>query len=632
MLRVQRVTKSFGARAILREASLEIRPGERVGLVGANGAGKSTLVDLIRSVSQPDSGSIDTAGWVMGHLAQDTGLDPAWTVRDAMWDVFRALTDVHAQLARVEAALHLAGQEQLEPLIHEQAALLEDFDRLNGHTADSEIASVLAGLGFSPRDGDRLVGTFSGGWQVRIALGRLLLGTADLLLLDEPTNHLDADAVDWLHGFLNAKGRAALVVSHDRYFLDKATTRTVELENAVLTSYAGSYLAYAAEKGRRVEAQQAAAERQQEYLADQRALLDRFRAKATKAAMVQSREKQLAKIERIEAPKSTARLRLTFPKTVEPGREIVRARAISHGYGGKLVLGDVELRVGRGDKVGIVGPNGAGKSTLLRLLAMEEQPDAGFVSHGTNVLPGYFPQNAAEGLDPRMTVIEAVTAVAPPEFGETQIRSILGRFLFKGDDVFKRIRVLSGGERNRVALARLLARPLNTLLLDEPTNHLDIPGREALEEALADYPGTMILVTHDRYLLRRVATRIVEVRDASARVFDGDYAFYERKASGREPEPVARSAAAHEDARQPAKDAARRERRQRASVLRTAAMVEAEIDEIEDERAQAEAALSDPDVYGSAALAEEAAERLHAIERRLEALLAEWELLAEAEL
>jgi ATP-binding cassette subfamily F protein 3 len=633
MLRVIRISKSYGVRVVLKDASFEVRPGERVGLVGANGAGKTTLLDIVRGALAADSGQVVLSpGWRIGYLAQDTGLDPAWTVRQAMWNVFDELLATQRELAEIEVRLSrtAANDPALMALVERQAELHEAFDRLDGHTAEAEIGKVLHGLGFSDEEAERPVSAFSGGWQVRIALARLLLGRSELLLLDEPTNHLDSAAVDWLEDYLTSHPRTALIVSHDRYFLDRVTTRTLELENHVITSYPGPYRVYAAEKQRRLAAQEAAAQRQAEYLAAQRATLERFRAKASKAAFVQSREKQLAKIEVVEAPRRERPPAFRFAEAPPTGREVLRVRAVSKAYGETMVLRDVDFQVERGDRLALLGPNGAGKSTLLRLLARIEKPDRGGVTWGHNVRVGYFAQNAAEVLDENARLIDAVAAVAPLDWGEGAVRGVLARFLFRNDDVFKTVRVLSGGERNRVALARLLVRPYNVLLLDEPTNHLDIPAREALQAALADFPGTLVFVSHDRYLVDRLATKVLALEDGRATLYEGDYQFYRRKLAEPTdgPLPLAQPAPSPL-ALQPGRDVGRKAKRSAASAARTLDQLEATLEAREERKAEVEAALADPETYRDPALAADLLDEHARLEDEIERLLEQWAALAE---
>ncbi|MFN8535047.1 MAG: ABC-F family ATP-binding cassette domain-containing protein [Dehalococcoidia bacterium] len=483
MLRVLRISKTYGARAVLKDVSFEIRPGERVGLVGANGAGKTTLLDIVRGTLAADAGQVVLSpGWRVGYLAQDTGLDPAWTVREGMWNVFDELLATQRALEEIERELHATAPDapELMTLIERQAELHDAFDHLEGHTAESEIGKVLHGLGFSDEEAERPVGSFSGGWQVRIALARLLLGRSELLLLDEPTNHLDSNAIEWLEEYLTSHPRTVLIVSHDRYFLDRVTNRTLELENQVVTSFPGSYRRYAEEKQRRLVAQEAAAQRQAEYLAAQRETLERFRAKSSKASFVQSREKQLAKIEIVEAPRAEKPPAFRFADAPQAGREVLRIRAIEKSYGENIVLRGVEFQVERGDRVALLGSNGAGKSTLLRIIGRLEPPDGGGVTWGHNVRVGYFAQNAAEVLDEDDRIVDAIASVAPLDWTDGEVRGVLARFLFRGDDVYKKVRVLSGGERNRVAATRYLsARITFSCWTNRPTISTSRPVRRS---------------------------------------------------------------------------------------------------------------------------------------------------------
>lgn len=619
---------------VLREATFEVRPGERVGLVGANGAGKSTLLNIIRGTLAPDSGQVAlTPGWRFGFLAQDNGLDPENTIRQEMWTVYDEVREIEREIEQIQERLTVANEPDsvLMDLIDRQAVLHDEFDRLGGHTAEAEIGKVLHGLRFTDEEADRKVSSFSGGWQVRIALAKLLLGQAEILLLDEPTNHLDPLAVEWLEDYLTSKPRTVLIVSHDRYFLERVTTRTLELENNVITSYPGSYKKYREEKERRIAVQEAAAARQQAFLEDQKRNLDRFRSIATKARFVQSRERQLEKLPDIDPPQKAKKPAFKFAEGPQTGREVLRLKALGKRYGDNFVLNDVNIQIERGDRVGIVGPNGAGKSTMLRLVAQLEKPDYGSLHFGHNVRVGYFAQNAAEVLDENQKVIDSVTAVAPIEWSQTDVRSLLGRFLFKGDDAYKSIKVLSGGERNRVALARLLARPFNVLLLDEPTNHLDIPAREALQAALSAFPGVVMLVTHDRYLVDQIATKIIAVGDGTARLYEGDYQFYRRKASetvaAAAPVPVVVAPVVQD--RQPGRQVGRQARRSAVQAAKTLASVETQLEQKESRKVEVEAALSDPDTYRDPALSAELLDELAALEADLEDLLEKWAELAE---
>jgi ATP-binding cassette subfamily F protein 3 len=537
MLRVTDVKKAFGGQSVLAGLSFQLNPGERAGLVGRNGAGKTTLLRLILGEDEPDAGSITlTPGETLGYLAQDIQFDSERTLHDELLSVFARILELEREQRQLEADLSSTTDDaHLLTLVERHDALQTEFERLGGYTIEAEVGKVMDGLGFTPADRSKHVNQFSGGWQMRVGLARLLLRAPDVLLLDEPTNHLDLFAVEWLAEYLRNYKGSIFIVSHDRWLLDRVCTRILELENGAVVPWSGNYSAYLKQKAERLEAQAAAYERQQEYLGKQEAFIARFRGKPTKTRATQSREKLLEKIERVEAPPPPARrLAFRFPATTPSGRETMLLRRVRKGYGDHTVFDGVTFTIERGDRIALIGPNGAGKTTLLRLLAQEEQADRGSVTWGHNVRPAYFTQHQAESLDPTHTVFEEVYEVAPPGWTQTDVRGLLGRFLFRGEDVFKTISVLSGGERSRVALAKLLLRPTNVLLLDEPTNHLDIPAREVLEDALAGYDGAFVIATHDRYLLDQVTNKVIEVTGGKMTVHTVGYReFVEQRAKGR---------------------------------------------------------------------------------------------------
>jgi ATP-binding cassette subfamily F protein 3 len=388
----------------------------------------------------------------------------------------------------------------------------------------------MAEMGFEPEDGDRLVSSFSGGWQMRISLGKILLQEPDLLLLDEPTNHLDLATIEWLETYLKGLKTPMVIVSHDREFLDRLCTKIVETERGISTTYLGNYSAYIQQKEEAKLAQQTAYERQQKEIAQQQVFVERFRASATRSTQAKSREKQLEKIERIEAPQGELRtLHFRFPPAPRSGREVVIVEDLTYTYNDNILFLGAELLLERGDRVALVGPNGSGKSTLLRLMMGLESAEDGRVTLGKhNVIPSYFEQNQAEALDLEKTVMDTVHDEVP-DWKNEEVRTLLGKFLFSGDTVFKKVQALSGGEKARLALAKMLLRPANLLILDEPTNHLDIPAKEMLEEALQNYDGAVIIVSHDRYFISKVANKIVEIRNGELKVYAGDYHYYQNK-------------------------------------------------------------------------------------------------------
>jgi len=529
VLRLSDVSKHYGSRAVLDETSLTVTPGEKIALVGANGAGKTTLLRIVCGEEELDAGTVHLAtGWVVGYLPQDAGVVDERTLWDEMLVAHSDLRALQQEIAATEDRLRgNLSDDELGALVDHQAELNVRFEARGGYRLESEIHKVLAGLGFREDDLHKRTDQFSGGWRTRIALAKLLVRSPDLLLFDEPTNHLDIDATEWLETYLKASGASAIVVSHDRYFLDRCISRTVELEAGKLTDFAGSYSYFVAEKARRSSSQQNAYDRQQRELKRQQVFIDRFRAKSSKATQVKSREKMLAKIERVDAPETHTRsMALKFPPAKPSHREVIVAQGIVKSYGSRHVFDGLALALERGERLALVGPNGAGKSTLLRMLAEVEKPDRGTLLHGGGVRVGYYAQDQTEVLDVSRTVLEEAYSAAPAGWGETDVRSLLGRFCFTGDDAQKRIGVLSGGEKARLAIARLLLQPANLLLLDEPTNHLDLASREELERALKAFGGTVVMASHDRYFMDTVATKIGEVGDGRMRVYLGNYTTY----------------------------------------------------------------------------------------------------------
>jgi ATP-binding cassette subfamily F protein 3 len=460
--------------------------------------------------------------------------------------------------------------DHLEALIHELGRLQERFEALHGYELDARIDRLLPRIGFTPEGAEQLVAAYSGGWQMRIALGKILLQEPDLLLLDEPTNHLDVETIQWLECYLLEQSAAIVVISHDRTFLDRVCTQIVETERGISRTYLGNYSQHLQQKALEREASQAAFERQQKELAAQQAYIDRFRASATRSTQAKSREKLLEKVERLEAPiESVGGPRFHFPEPPRSGRLVAEVKDLTLSYGEQILFLGAELEVERGDRIAFVGPNGAGKSTLLRLIMGLEKPDEGSAGLGEhNVIAGYFEQNQAEALDLGKTVIDTVFE-AVPDWTQTQVRSLLGSFCFSNESVFKQAGQLSGGEKARLALALMLLKPCNLLVLDEPTNHLDIPAKQMLEDALIAYEGAALLVSHDRYFISRVANRIVELRDGELVLYRGDYAYYLEKK--REEAETARAAAAEAARAEKRRTERERQRRKQAASRSSAA-------------------------------------------------------------
>ncbi len=528
MLRLEHISKIYPTGEVLRDVNWEVKPGDRIGLVGVNGAGKSTQLKIIAGLETATSGDIiRPSGLKIAYLHQEFEVDPERTVREEFWQAFGEATAIFNRMTEVQHAMQTADPEQLDELIHQLDRLQRQFEALDGYGLESRIDKLLPDLGFTPENADQPVSAFSGGWQMRMGLGKIILQEPDLLLLDEPTNHLDLETIEWLEGYLKGLSQPMVIISHDREFLDRLCTQIVETERGVSRTYLGNYTDYLTQKELEKEALQSAFDRQQKELAVQQAFVDRFRASATRSTQAKSREKQLEKIERLEAPDSDLRgIRFHFPPAPRSGREVVMIKDLTHTYDEKILFLGAELLVERGDRIAFLGPNGAGKSTLLRLIMGVEPPDDGKVELGAhNVIPSYFEQNQAEALDLEKTVLATVHDEVP-DWKDHEVRTLLGNFCFSDDTVYKAVGALSGGEKARLAFAKMLLKPCNLLVLDEPTNHLDIPAKEMLEQALREYEGACLIVSHDRYFISQTANKIVELRDGQLRLYLGDYHYY----------------------------------------------------------------------------------------------------------
>jgi ATP-binding cassette subfamily F protein 3 len=569
MLRLENISKIYPTGEVLKDVTWEVKVGDRIGLVGVNGAGKSTQLKIIRGDVEPTSGNVvRPASLKIGYLNQEFEVDNDRTVRDEFWTVFAEANAIHHRLMEIPHQMEVADSDALDKLIHELDRQQRKFEALGGYGLEARIEKILPEMGFEPAAGDRLVSEFSGGWQMRMGLGKVLLQEPDILLLDEPTNHLDLETIEWLENYLKGVNTPMVIVSHDREFLDRLCTQIVETERGVSTCYLGNYSAYLAQKAENRAAQQSAYERQQKEIAQQQAYIDRFRASATRSTQAKSREKQLSKVELIEAPEADVRtLKFQFPPAPRSGQEVAVIGDLTHCYEDQILFLGANLLIERGDRIAFLGPNGCGKSTLLRLILGRETPTEGTVRLGKhNVLPQYFEQNQAEALDLHKTVLETLQHIVP-DWKTEQVRTLLGQFLFSGDMVFKQVGALSGGEKARLAMACMLVQPANLLILDEPTNHLDIPAKETLEAALRQYDGTILLVSHDRYFISQVANKIVEIRDGELRLYRGDYHYYLDKLEA-EKEAARRAIA---EAERSAKQAAKRQKQKEKEKAKAAA-------------------------------------------------------------
>ncbi|HEX4345952.1 MAG TPA: ABC-F family ATP-binding cassette domain-containing protein [Vicinamibacterales bacterium] len=525
MIQLSNLTKSFGDRILFDHVTWQIIARERVGLCGPNGAGKTTLLKMMAGLDEPDSGAVlKPSGLTVGYLPQDGLSHSGQTVFEEAAGAFGDLLAMKAEMHGLEERLGdpAVPDTEHEGMLIRYAELQDRFRHGDGYSIELKTATVLGGLGFSTDDFERRTETFSGGWQMRIALAKLLLRAPGLLLLDEPTNHLDLEARNWLEQYLHEYAGAVILVSHDRFFLDAVVTRIADLTLRTLTDYFGNYSDYLVTHEARIDALRKSKREQDEDVARVKMFIDRFRYQATKASQVQSRIKMLEKVVPIEVPPERKTIHFNFPPCAKSGRTVLEIAHANKSYGSLSVLTDINLHIERGDRIALVGPNGTGKSTLMRMLSGEETPDTGSRTLGHNVVMEYFAQDEATRMDPKPNVYETLSSGSPHNMVPA-IRNILGGFLFSGDDIYKPVRVLSGGERTRLAVARMLLRPSNTLLLDEPTNHLDLDSKDVLLDALVDYGGTLIFVSHDRYFVEHLATKIIEIGNGHATVYPGTY-------------------------------------------------------------------------------------------------------------
>jgi ATP-binding cassette, subfamily F, member 3 len=633
VLTLSDVEVTFGARTLFSGVTVQITPGTRTALVGRNGSGKTTLLEILAGERDPDAGEVARAkGTRVGYLRQEVA---ELSGRDVLDEVIAGspLTvlgdEVATLLARIDATDDAEG---IAALVERLGPLQARFEQQGGYGVEAEARAILAGLGFDGADLERDIAELSGGWRMRVVLARLLLARPDVLLLDEPTNHLDLESLTWLEGFITGYEGALVIVSHDRVFMNNVVDRVVELAHGRATTYVGDYDAYVEQRELRREQLEAAARNQQRKIEQTERFIERFRAKNTIATRVQSRIKQLERMERIELPPDERALRgIRFPAPPRPGRIVVELAGVVKRYGDNTVYDGLDVAVERGQKVALVGPNGAGKSTLLRILAGVEPFQAGERRLGHNVEVAYYAQHTIDALDLDRTILEELTAVV--DTSQTNPRGLAGAFLFSGDDVDKPVRVLSGGERARLALAKLVADPVNLLCMDEPTNHLDIPARDVVEEALVTYPGTIVLITHDRHLIRAVADTVFEVRDGQVRVHLGSYDDLEGRAPGVrgvEEREVEAAPTRDDDGERKRREAERRNRIYRATrELRDAVGdVEQELGEAEGVVARVNRLLADPTIYGDEERVRALVAEHSAAKDRAADLMRRWETLS----
>ena len=635
MIQLQGAGKRFGHKLLFEGCDWLITPRERTGLVGGNGTGKSTLLKILCGMETLDYGTISfTKGMTLGYLPQDglnlsgrTVFQEAMSVFDSLRAMEKELEELHHKLADLDPA------DPEWSLAADRAHQIDsEFRNKDGYSIEAQVGTVLDGLGFRKEDWERRTEEFSGGWQMRLALAKLLLERPNLLLLDEPSNHLSLQAPNWLETYLDNYPGAYVLISHDRYFLDVTVKKTVEVWNKHVHFYSGNYDKYIVQKTERRDQLTAAYRNQRERIEQLEAFINRFRAQATKAKQVQSRIKELEKIERIEVPPDEQTIHFKFPQPKPSGRVVAEFKDVSKSYGEKFVFGGANFVIERGDRVALVGVNGAGKSTLIKLLAGTEPLSAGSYTLGYNTTPDYFAQDQYKELDPDARMLDDIASAAPRST-QTELRSLLGCFLFSEDDVFKRIGVLSGGERNRYALAKMLLAPSNFLLLDEPTNHLDMRAKDVLLDALKEYNGTVVFVSHDRYFIDNLAQRIFEIEEGHVHVYPGNYEDYLWRKSGG-PEQMAAAQAPPKPVLVPAAPASEPEAKKekpRVNPMKAQKMrgrlkeVEERIASLESEIQQREGALAD---FKSAEESARLSGLLDHCRKDLEERVAEWEELS----
>ncbi|MCZ4246271.1 ABC-F family ATP-binding cassette domain-containing protein [Bacillus amyloliquefaciens] len=640
ILQINQLSKSFGADPILNNIKLEVRSRDRIAIVGRNGAGKSTLLKIIAGHLSYEKGElIKPKELTMGYLAQHTGMESQLTIKEELLSVFDFLKAMEKEMRSIEEKMATAAPAELETLMKTYDRLQQDFKNKGGYQYEADVRSVLHGLGFGKFDDSVKVQSLSGGQKTRLALGKLLLTQPDLLILDEPTNHLDIDTLTWLEHYLQGYSGAILIVSHDRYFLDKVVSQVYEVSRTESKKYLGNYSAYLEQKAEQYEKDLKLYEKQQDEIAKLQDFVDRNLARASTTKRAQSRRKQLERMDVMAKPlgdeKSAA---FRFEITKQSGNDVLRVQDVSISYDGQPpLLKNLTFGVTRGESAALVGPNGIGKSTLLKTIMNTLSPESGSISYGSNVTIGYYDQEQAELTSSKRVLDELWDEY--PDMPEKEIRTCLGNFLFSGDDVLKPVRSLSGGEKARVALAKLMLQKANFLILDEPTNHLDLDSKEVLENALIDYPGTLLFVSHDRYFINRIATRVLELSQDHAEEYLGDYDYYtEKKAQQLELEEMKRQ---EKEQAQPAgkvkQDTKRtyeeekewkRKERQR---LRRIEEIEAAVSSAEEKISANEELLCDPEVYQDHEKVQTIHAENEALNQELEQLLAEWEELSSEE-
>ncbi len=535
MIRFEGVSKIYSTDVVLKNITWEIKKGEKVGLVGSNGAGKSTQFKILIGEEEQTSGTIIKEGNPkIAHLKQEFDCNLNFSVRQELESSFNDIQIVAIKLLEIENKMKSLdikkNSDELEIFVNQLAKYQAKFEALGGYKMQSDVEKILPKLGFSIEDADKLVGNFSGGWQMKVALGKIILQKPDLLLLDEPTNHLDLETIFWLEEYLSSLKIAVIIISHDRYFLDKLCKKIIFVNRGKSETYNGNYSFFVEQKSLNEESQNKAYQLQQKEIELQKRYIDRFRASATRSSQAKSREKQLKKISKIEAPISQSKSPVfNFPECPRSGKLVLNIKNLSHSFEDKILFLDIDLKIFSGEKIAILGPNGCGKSTLLKIIMKKISPEIGEINLGKhNIITSYYEQNQAEALSLDERVIDLICNKSP-EWSQKKVRTFLGSFGFQNETVFKYIKQLSGGEKARLALALMIINPSNFLLLDEPTNHLDLQSKENLELAIKNYKGSLLIISHDRYFISKVANRIIEIKDSKLFSYDGNYEYFLEK-------------------------------------------------------------------------------------------------------
>ena len=535
MIRFEGVSKIYSTDVVLKNISWEIKKGEKVGLVGSNGAGKSTQFKILIGEEEQTSGTIIKEGNPkIAHLKQEFDCNLNFSVREELESSFKDIQIVAIKLLEIENKMKSLdikkNSDELEIFVNQLAKYQAKFEALGGYKMQSDVEKILPKLGFSIEDADKLVGNFSGGWQMKVALGKIILQKPDLLLLDEPTNHLDLETIFWLEEYLSSLKIAVIIISHDRYFLDKLCKKIIFVDRGISETYNGNYSFFVEQKSLNEESQNKAYQLQQKEIELQKRYIDRFRASATRSSQAKSREKQLKKISKIEAPIAKSKSPVfNFPECPRSGKLVLNIKNLSHSFEDKILFLDINLKISSGEKIAILGPNGCGKSTLLKIIMKKISPEIGEINLGKhNIITSYYEQNQAEALSLEERVIDLICNKSP-EWSQKKVRTFLGGFGFQNETVFKYIKQLSGGEKARLALALMIINPSNFLLLDEPTNHLDLQSKENLELAIKNYKGSLLIISHDRYFISKVANRIIEIKDSKLFSYDGNYEYFLEK-------------------------------------------------------------------------------------------------------